>query len=185
MKKGQTNTNYLPVIVTLIVLLVGFIAWRSNSSLNQTLVPVKQTENMSEKTVDLLLSPAMVNSAVGVEQSVDLNMSTGGAKVTAVEVVLTYDPKIIGTPSVTKGSYFSNVLSSPKISNGKIVFTYAVAPDDTGKTISGTIATIKFKPIAKGVTNMTFTSDTSAVAEGITDDVIKSTMESQINVVSK
>lgn len=185
MEKKQVNTNYLPIIAILAVFLVGTIVWRSNPSLKQTSVPVNQAENISTKTVDLLLSPAMITATIGAEQSIDLKISPNGAKVTAVEIVLTYDPKIIDTPSIAKGNYFSNVLSTPKVGNGKISFTYAVAPDGEGKTESGTLATIKFRPIAKGVTSMDFMSETAAVAEGTTDSVIKSTTQSQINVVAK
>lgn len=103
---------------------------------------------------------------------------------TATQIVLTYDPAILGIPIITQGTFLTKVLSSPKIENGKITFTYATSPDSMGQGGSGLLATIKLKPIAVGSTTISFAEGTMATASDHSDNVVKSISDTQIVVTS-
>jgi len=114
--------------------------------------------------VDLSLSPATVNMAPNTDQTITLGVNAGTTKSTGAQVELSYDPAIVGTPTVTIGDFFTNSLIGAKVENGKISFTYAVPPELPGKAGTGTVATIKIHPIKAGDSLLSFTSSTLVTA---------------------
>lgn len=180
--KKPSSTNYSKLIISvLVVFLLGTLLWKYASP-TPTPIGINEIANVSTGIIDLSLSPATLSIAPGAEQSIDLKIVAGTTKVTAAEIILAYDPAIIGTPTVTQGSFLSNTLSSPKVEGGKITFTYAAAPDDGGKSGSGTLATIKIKPVSVGDATIAFAEGTAAVAVDHTDNVIKSANGTQVKV---
>lgn len=180
---ARRKNSYAPFLVIFAICLISLVIWRSSITSPQP-IDINQIANTSSGNVDLSLSPSSISLTQNTEESINLTINSGEAKVTAAQIVLTYDPAILGTPTITQGTFLTNVLSSPKIESGKITFTYATSPDSLGQGGSGLLATIKLKPIAVGSTTISFAEGTMATATSHPDNVVKSVSDTQIVVTS-
>jgi len=94
--------------------------------------------------------PVTANSTV----SVKVNIDTGGEQVLATDIYVLYDSAVIQAQSVTAGTFFPTVTNN--ITSGRIYIAGMVNDVASAKTGEGTVATIVFKGLAKGTSNLTF-----------------------------
>ncbi len=176
---------YLPTIIIIATLVVGFGLFGFSVIPKSTQITINEIIN-STGAITLALTPATLNATLNADSTLSLTANTNSVKLMVLAVELTYDPTVIGTPTITQGSFLGNTLSSPKVESGKIAFTYAATPDSGGATGTGEIATIKFKPVATGVSAFTFTPNSIATAvkdgERILNNSLRSAQDATITV---
>lgn len=148
-------------LLVILLTLFGIIGLNSYQSSVETPIVA---ETVSGGTIDLSLFASRAYLLPQQETNLTLRISST-SRVTGVTVELDYNPATVQVISVTQGDFLSNVLSSPKIQNGKVSFTYAAPPDSGGVESSGTLATIKIKPFVYGDFTLEFSPNT--VAYGI------------------
>lgn len=178
MVKRIASLIFIIGIFAITVGLYGFnlLPTPSNIGINQV------TINTSGE-VDLAFSPTTITSQIGTESTISLTANTGNVKLVVLTVEMTYDSSKISTPTIVQGDFLTNTLSSPKVENGKITFTFAASPDSGGLVGTGTIAKIKFKPIASGSSVISFSPSTSATALDLAGERIpQNTLRSATNI---
>lgn len=141
-------------------------------------------------------SIATSSSVSVINYSIPINIATGKNKVTAVQLELQYDPKILTNVAVIPGSFFKDpqiLINKIDVKTGRISFAFGVGLKDTGSMGKDTVATISFSvrtafDTAKvGIAQQTaifFLPKTFVIADGITDSVLKQTSNALFSVGS-
>lgn len=168
------------------ILLVTFVtltAYLSVKVFNST----KSSASVSGPKLSLSPSEKTI-SKVGETLSFDIELSTQGTKVTATNIVLTYDPAILDEPKFTNGLILPVKLSSPKIANGEIAFALGCKPETPFRG-NGVVGKITFKVKSDVSTKIRFTSKTmvaeitqvdNALTEAIGVEISSSKPEGQL-----
>lgn len=110
--------------------------------------------------------------------TVDVLVDTQTNPVTAVQLELSYDPKVITSVDVQPGSFFTNpaeLLKTIDTKEGKISYALGILPSDNPKKGQGVVATITFRTsLAAGqATQISFLPKTLVTASGIASSVLK------------
>lgn len=119
--------------------------------------------------------------------SLPITISTGTNKVTAVQLELQYDPKVLTQVSVVPGVFFTNpatFLNRIDTATGRISYAFGVNPTEQGKMGNSIVAILTFQtnslqPVQTGIT---FLPKTLVTAEGVSQSVLKDTREIQFMV---
>lgn len=184
----DSTPKYLPFPLFLMSLvIVGGGMWYIIKITN---APIPQSISINEVslvgeasgTATLTLSPGAISTAPNTESTLTLSINTGVSRVTGAQVEIIYEPSKIGTPVVTLGSFLPNVFVSPKIENGKIIFTLAAPPSSGGIIGSGTLATIKIKPTVVGTSSLSFGESNAVFAVGGQTNVLKLASDATITI---
>jgi hypothetical protein len=143
-KKKKSPRRYQPFIIGALAL--GAVIYFAISRLPKaTPAPIGINEVSSIPATVTLSLPPTVTARQGSESSVDIMIQTGGAKVTAVQAELAYDPASISTPKIVQGDFLTDKLGTPKVKDGLITFVYIVpVQSQDGKSGEGKLATLKF-----------------------------------------
>lgn len=167
----KSSHHYRPLVIGLLAL--SAVVYFAISRLPKA-TPIDINEVTSIPATVTLSLPSTVASAPGSESSVDITINTGGAKVTAVQVELTYDPAGISSPTIVQGDFLTDKLGTPKAKDGVISFVYTVpVQSQDGKSGEGKLATLRFK--AKNANSqISFTSKTMVAAIGGNSNVLAS-----------
>src|SRR3989344_2150429 len=163
----------------LLLAVIGLGVWYYSST-KGTLPQIAQVSHQAG-SVNLKLEPATVTVAVNTETTINMTINTTTAKVSAAAVELAYNPAKLQVTSVTAGDFLTIVLVQSTIANGKINFTLAAPPDSGGKQGSGTLATIKVKPLTTGSSTLTFTGNTQVAVIGSNTNELKSAADATIS----
>ena len=175
-RKKKPSRNYKSILIGLLSL--GAIAYYAISHLPQA-TPIGINEvAVSPSTVTLFL-PTTISATPGVDASADIMINTGGAKVTAVQVELTYDVAKLSTPTIVQGDFLTDKLGAPTIKDGLISFDYVVPLQSEGKGGEGKLATLKFKAKSSD-SQLSFTGKTMVAAQGTNSNVLSSATGSNI-----
>lgn len=112
---------------------------------------------------------------VDVDETFDVQVivDPGSDEITSVDAYITYDSSIINADSVTEGEYFPTVLND--LTTGKVYIAGLVDSPSDFKTGVGTVATITFKGLAEGETDLVFDCDGQAT---VTSKVIQNDINS-------
>lgn len=138
--------------------------------------PVAQT------TLALMPNPLIISSPSG---SLDVTIDTGNNNVTAVQLELSYDPKILSNVSIANpavNGFFDSpteLLKKIDVKKGTISYAIALDPTKPAQRGSGIVATLKFRA-ALGTTQVTFLPQTLVTAEGISVPVLKSATDATV-----
>lgn len=113
--------------------------------------------------------------SVAVDETFDVEIivNPGSDQITSIDSYVTYDSAIINADSVTDGSYFPTVLND--LTTGKVYIAGLVDSPSDFKSGVGTVATITFKGLAEGETDLVFDCDGEAT---VTSKVIKNDINS-------
>lgn len=107
------------------------------------------------KTI-VALSPS--NATLTVGKDTKINVVLSNVPVTAIDIVLVFDPKIVSVTSVDNGAIFEKVIRK-KIEEGKITFSAAVKPENAALIKEGIAMSVNIKPLAKATSSpITFDS---------------------------
>lgn len=141
----------------------------------------------------MLIPSALAVSTSTPSATVDVVIDSGNNKVTAVQLELSYDPKVISqvdiaTPSAGT-SFFDNpvtLLKTIDTVKGTISYAIGIQPTGTAKKGKGTVAIISFRPIgsAPQTTSIIFLPKTLVTAEGISISVLKESLGTTISLIS-
>jgi hypothetical protein len=107
---------------------------------------------------------------------IDTGKGTKTNKVTAVQLELQYDPKMITNVRVVPGSFFTNpvpLVTTNDTATGKLTYALAISPTATGATGSGTVATVQFQSVMPkgGSTQLSILPTTLVTAQGVAESV--------------
>lgn len=118
------------------------------------------SEEATTETVEQLpstkleLSPANLQLATGQTQRVSVNLSD--LAVTALDVVLVYDPAAITVSDIKNGTTFERVIQS-KTNAGQLLYSAAINPDQKDNLQAGEV--FSFAVTAKKATNSSISFD--------------------------
>jgi len=129
----------LALIVVLILITVGLV-WLSVYTQPQpkTQVVQKQTLKLPPAVTTIALSSTPDFAATSSSYSLDVKISSGENKVTAVQLEMSYDPKAINVTDILPGTFLNNpivLLKKIDEQNGRVSYAVAIKPGD--ETISG------------------------------------------------
>lgn len=178
MKKRKRKSSHQTRTVIIVVLSLFAVAYFAISRLPQA-TPLSINEVAVAPATVILSLPATVSASS--DTAVPITISTGGAQVSAAQIELTYDPAAISVSSVTMGNTLTVELAKPKISQGKITFTYATQPDSGGYDGEGTLATLTLRALSTSST-LSFTQDSMVAAVGFSSNMLKSVDNATIQI---
>jgi hypothetical protein len=113
--------------------------------------------------------------------STDVIISSGNNKTTAVQLEISYDPKVLTNVDIKTGSFFTTpVVLLKKIDtvNGRLSYALGINPTQKATSGNGTVATITFSTAANTTATQTpinFEPKTAATAVGYAQSVLKQT----------
>ncbi len=169
------------------VLLVLALYKPSNPKPAQTVTIPKES---IEQTVLSFGVPVASSSGINVNYSVPVKIETGKNKVTAVQLELQFDPKVLTNVAVTPGVFLKNpteLLNQIDAKTGRISYAFGIGLTDQSVMGKGIVATLTFvaKVGTPQQTSILFLPKTLVTAEGITASVLKQTSNIQIIVGEK
>ncbi len=132
-------------------------------------------------------SIATSSSVTSLNYFLPINISTGKNKVTAVQLEIQYDPKILTNVAIVPGSFFPNpdvFLNQIDSKTGRISYAFGVGLTEQGIVGQGTVATLNFSVNAGTVeqTAILFLPKTLVTAQGVSTSVLKQTNVGQFTV---
>lgn len=131
----------------------------------------------------LSLSPNPLTVSASTPATLDVVINSNGQKITAVQLELTFDPKVVTIVSVaqpTKNPFIANVfplMNKIDAKTGRVSYAVGVSPSAQSPTGAGRVATITLRTnLAAGEQSVIqFLPKTLVTAEGILNSVLKST----------
>ena len=191
MKSAQKGQGVIViVIVVAIVLVVGFLLMNKMSkngvnpaSQNQTQVSAP-TQAPEPGVVELMLDPAMVSTTANKTFTVNVKIDTKTETVSAVDLHVNYDKSMLEATSVKNGTFLPVVLpvSTPAAgAMGDAHFIVGSQPTAPQKGM-GTVATITFKALKMGSTDIKVDSTTQVAAIGKKTSVLGSTTGTMVTI---
>lgn len=179
----------LLIIITTGLVLIALNSPYSPPPVAQPTIAPPQVKLPVEQTVLRFDNPVMATESAAQTPtfSLPLVINTGTNAVTAVQVELAYDPKVLVKVAVNPGSFFNNpivLLNDVDETTGKISYALGISPQDNGIKGEGIVATISFqaKAASPQSTSITFLPKTLVTAEGVSQSVLKSTAPAQFRV---
>lgn len=150
METDSVLKNWGLAFLCLALIGVGIFSYLQSDTEKLTGGKVSVQASGGEKTTILSFNPENIIVGKGAETFVALSIDTNGDSVSAVEAVLSYDPKFIQVIAVTPGSFFekANVLEQT-INQKKGITTYTLG-GLRAKQGKGALAKIKIKGLQKG-----------------------------------
>lgn len=127
----------------------------------------------------LALSPSLLSLSSN-SGSLNVVIDSGSNKITAVQLELSYDPKMLSALDIVPGPFFNNPVTLIKTiddKNGKISYALGIAPTGLAKSGQGAVATITFSSAQQTgqATQITFSPKTLVTAAGANSSVLKAT----------
>ena len=179
----------LALIVVLILITVGLV-WLSVYTQPQpkTQVVQKQTLKLPPAVTTIALSSTPDFAATSSSYSLDVKISSGENKVTAVQLEMSYDPKAINVTDILPGTFLNNpivLLKKIDEQNGRVSYAVAIKPGDEIISGNGTIAKLVFKPVLGSklaTTEINFLPTTEVAAAGNAKSSLKSALGTTINL---
>ena len=165
------------------VLLALTLYTPSNPKPAQTVIVPKETV---EQTVLSFGQPVATSSSIArLNYTLAINIATGTNKVTAVQLEMQYDPKVLTNAVVTPGSFFKNpviLLNQIDAKTGRISYAFGIGLADQGVRGQGEIAILTFgaKTTVLEQTQILFLPKTLVTAENISESVLKQTNNIQL-----
>lgn len=168
-------------LLTITVVLLGLALNTSNKKMlqqnpqNTTVespTPVVPVESV------LMMDPNPAFATTGVN-TVNVNITTGSNEVSAVQLEVKYDPKVLTNVSIVPGTFFDTPQVLPlgvvDAKNGRVSTAIVPASAQGTKVGSGTVAVIKYSvlPGATGTTLLEFMPKTLVTAKGVEPSVLK------------
>lgn len=151
-----------------------------------TPTPVAQSE-LNFGSLSSYTAAPIDGSSGGLMHSLPILLKTGTNKVTAVQMELSFDPKVLKIVAVTAEAFFPNpvvLLNKLDQKNGRISYALGISPQDSGRKGQGTIATLTFESLVQTPTQtaVQFLPKSLVTAEGVTESVLKSTGSGEFTV---
>jgi len=114
----------------------------------------------------LFLSPT--NGNFSEDFNLEVRIDTGGQAAGGVDVLLEFPKSLLSAQNITKGTAFSEVFSSIKNDEGKLIISAYFPYTESEKSYTGTnglIATVSFKPLGSGSASVNFVCNPNSTNE--------------------
>jgi hypothetical protein len=168
------------LILLLVAITIGLLAVALLPGIKSSMVKTPTTtQDLNFAQTELSLSTPV--SATPNNYSTDVLISSGNNKTTAVQLEISYDPKVLTNVDIKPSTFFNSpviLLKNIDTVNGRISYALAYDPSQTAVGGNGTVATITFSTIAGTTTTQTtidFEPKTAATAIGYAESVLKQT----------
>lgn len=162
------------------LLYVAFRSVGTNSGPYTTTMPATPTP-FAQTTLSM-------SSSKTAQNTIDVNVQSGGNVLTATQINIQYDPKAITVTKISPGPFFAKPVIFPQTidaENGTLSYALGIAPTGEGHQGDGTIATISYTPtLAAGQTILSFTPESLVTAVGQKASVLKDTQPVTITIGS-
>lgn len=172
----------LILIAFLTILTAFFIYIAVSQRQGQNSVPVTSvtpTKKPVPAYTTIALTPqtlSLSSNSGSLAVTIDTGAKNKANAVTAVQLELQYDPKMLSNVTITAGSFIPN--ASPLVSQvdpltGRITYALAIPPSGNGAVGAGTVATITFTSRIPrgGSTKVSVLPTTLVTAQGIAESV--------------
>ena len=177
-KKGMPRQTvaFVTFLIVVTVVLLGLAVYTQKPSVPTP--TVQQPTSPSYAHTTLRLTPPVNTPSLPNTYSTDVSIDTGGDKVTAAQLELSYDPKVLTNVQIKPGTFIQNpvvLLKKVDEANGRISLAIGIPLGQAAPTGSGIIATITFNEIstATGSTILDFLPKTAVTAQGIAQSVLR------------
>lgn len=161
--RKTTKSSKLALTLTIATLFIGVLFYTYRKLTPQPL-QIAEISN-ANGTVNLSLETTTQSLTPNNSGTITLKYNAGSTHLTAADITINYDPTLIEvTPAqVVVSADFPTSLSSVKANNGTIKFAVGISAETTGKSGTGTLATIPFKTLSKTGNSSVTLADTSMV----------------------
>lgn len=185
------------ILIVFLLIITGVFVYIAVSQ--KSMMPSKRT-NMAVTPspspvpayTTLMLSPQTLSlSSKSGSIAVEINTKSGGKNntVTAVQLELQYDPKMLTNVTVTPGTFIPS--AAPLINTidkitGRITYALAISPSAEGVSGSGTVATIQFQSLLaqNSSTQLTLLPSSLVTAQGVGESVLLQATSATISTSS-
>jgi hypothetical protein len=180
--RSKRKLPLTPIIIIAGIIIFGVVVLSSGVFRAQP-ISINEVAIAAKVPSTVILSLVAPSSYLAPNQEVDINVqiATGKAKVTAVQANLLYDPTKLSVISVTPSNLLPAVLAKANISDGKVSFIYGATPSSGGYDGTGTLATLKVKPLVATTSSISFAAQTQVSAVGSTESVLRAAPALTIN----
>lgn len=174
------RTLALIAFLTVLTAFFVYLAVSQNQPQKTAVTKVAPTKKPVPAYTTLQLSPENVTLSSN-SGSLNVMINTGkGTKtnaVTAVQLEMQYDPKLLTNVSITPASFIPNataLVNSIDQATGRITYALAISPSGSGATGSGTVATLRFTSLLPrgSSTDVVILPTTLVTAQGVAESVL-------------
>jgi hypothetical protein len=181
-KKGNFNKSIILVVVLVILtIILLFVSLNIKNGSPAPYAP-KPTQINAAQTSLSISDNLRAASASGTYET-DVNIDSGGNKITGVQLSISYDPKVLTNVDVVPGTFLTDsAVISKQIDKDGGTITFLLGTTQGKKGVSGTgqIAVISFTKVGDEDTNLSFLPDTLVSAEGFDQSVLDKTTSALI-----
>lgn len=178
-KKGMPKQTliFVTFLIVITLLLLGLSVYKQKPFAPAP-KPNQQVTFPSYAHTTLTLTPPISTAYSPNSYSANITIDTGGDKITAAQLELTYDPKVLTNIKINPGTFIQNpvvLLKKVDPGNGRISLAIGIHLGQTPPTGAGTLAVITFDeiPTATGSTIINFLPKTEVTAVGVAQSVLK------------
>lgn len=151
------------------------------------IVPTSPPASVADTSLSLSPNPVQLSSG---QSSVDVLIDSGKNNVTAVQLEIAYDPKILTNVTVKSAAFLPSpvqLLNRNDENNGRISFAVGLAPMQDPVTGTGTVATITFEknpsaPASATSTELTLLDKSLVTMVGEQKSVLKHVQGATVNI---
>jgi len=151
----------------------------------------KNTQRGNIPTTIPMLSETPKTATLQLEQqgnnTIHVVVNAGTRNITGVQLVLSYDPRILSDVRIKRGTYFVNPFELLNIidkTKGTITYTIGISPKGTSQGGKGIVAQITYraKQGEASETRIDFLAQTKVTAEGIDASVLQNPSGISLNL---
>ncbi len=184
------RTLFLIFALFIITAVLLALALYTPSSPKPAPIVIAPKESVEQTVLSFGEPVATSSSLTTLSYSIPVNITTGKNKVTAVQLELQFDPKVLANVVVAPGSFFKNpteLLNQIDTKTGRISYAFGIGLTDQGVMGKGVVATLTFAALAgtPQQTSIFFLPKTLVTAQNTTASVLKQTNNIQIIVGEK
>lgn len=179
-KKGMPKQTlaFITFLIAVTIVLLGLAVYTQKPGTQGPIT--EQSTSPSYAHTSLKLTPPVNTQALPNTYTTDVTIATGGDKVTAAQLELSYDPKVLTNVQIKTGTFIQNpvvLLKKVDQTNGRISLAIGISLGGKTPVGTGTVATITFNEVltATGSTILDFLPKTAVTAQGIAQSVLKTT----------
>jgi hypothetical protein len=156
----QKKLKALSIIAVIFALSIGAgLYFAGQSGLRKA--PSDVTKDTNKGMSQLSIVPESPSIAKGGTTKVSVNMNDTGAQ--AVDVVITFDPKLVAISEITNGDVFPDILRS-EVVNNQVIVSAAVDPNNPAEVKTGTLFSFTLKGVSVGSAALNFDKDLTITA---------------------
>jgi hypothetical protein len=164
-KTSQPNKNIALIGIVFFVFAVSLImgllfAQKGGSS-------IKKSDQESLKgSTQLMLKPQVASLNKG--ESTQVSVELAGSPSQAVDIVITFDPKLLKASDIVNGNVFPDLLRS-EIKENQLIVSSAVDPNNPTSLKTGTVFSFTVTAMGSGTASLEFSKDLTITAHSGTN----------------